>query len=598
MEKIDLLKSLDFGHRVAEDEAKTLSEYFVETEQWRKIRDDNIDIIYGPKGSGKSAIFSLLISENDIFKQKGITTIPAENIRGEPIFKGLTLDPVPDEWSFLILWKLYILGLIAHNLRESSSNSEEAIALISAMESSRLLPRKFDIDTLLRAVKSYLSTFFNNSNTTGRTYRLELNEETLLPQAVSVKFDYENDPNKDIKRIPVSGLLKVANEALVKCGKHIWIVLDRLDVAFVDTKDLEKNALRALFRTYNDIKAFDNIKLKIFVRDDLMDRINEDGFTEASHIIRTANIKWDRNELLHLVVKRFAKNSTVCDYFNINKNTLLSSIINQEGFIQKVFPDKIDTGKNPKTFDWILSRIQDGRKVSTPRELIHLLECITNNQIERLRRGENKGTKCPIYDRVVFKQSLLDVSKVKYENTLCAEYPEYKIYLEKLRGGKAEYNIDNLSKVWGVTASEADKLAEKLHKVGFFEKKLSKSIGITFWIPFIYRDVLNIVKGMYRDSSKSKLKVKSKASKNDPVHSSLFSYEDAIFKALEINRIRGGDYISGSEVASIINSQKLNCGQRKENTNVSRALRSAKILNADWIEYKTVGDRRLFRAKI
>lgn len=60
MRRQQLLKEITFGARVAEDETGELAKYFVETDQWSRIFKGEIDIIRGEKGSGKSAIYSLL----------------------------------------------------------------------------------------------------------------------------------------------------------------------------------------------------------------------------------------------------------------------------------------------------------------------------------------------------------------------------------------------------------------------------------------------------------------------------------------------------------------------------------------------------------
>src|SRR5437868_6233296 len=77
-----------------------------------------------------------------------------------------------------------------------------------------------------------------------------------------------------------------ANEALIAAGYQLWVLLDRLDVAFAETHALERNALRALFRVYLDLGANEAIKLKIFLRSDIWKRITKEGFREASHITR------------------------------------------------------------------------------------------------------------------------------------------------------------------------------------------------------------------------------------------------------------------------------------------------------------------------
>jgi hypothetical protein len=53
MTKQEVLANTDFGHRVAEDEIDALAGYFVETDNWKRLIAGDIDVVYGPKGSGK-----------------------------------------------------------------------------------------------------------------------------------------------------------------------------------------------------------------------------------------------------------------------------------------------------------------------------------------------------------------------------------------------------------------------------------------------------------------------------------------------------------------------------------------------------------------
>jgi polynucleotide 5'-kinase involved in rRNA processing len=84
MSKRDLLKQIDFGHRIAEEEGTALTSYFVETDNWRRLVNGEVDVVYGPKGSGKSALYALLVARtNDLFDRKTLL-VPAENPRGTP----------------------------------------------------------------------------------------------------------------------------------------------------------------------------------------------------------------------------------------------------------------------------------------------------------------------------------------------------------------------------------------------------------------------------------------------------------------------------------------------------------------------------------
>src|SRR5689334_22516363 len=112
MTKHDVLVATTFGQRIAEDEADELSLYFVETDQWRKVISGQVDVVYGPKGSGKSALYSLLRTKRDELIGRSIILAPGESVRGTPVFEALVADPPTSEDQFRGLWKLYFLSLI------------------------------------------------------------------------------------------------------------------------------------------------------------------------------------------------------------------------------------------------------------------------------------------------------------------------------------------------------------------------------------------------------------------------------------------------------------------------------------------------------
>ncbi|WP_210419202.1 hypothetical protein [Bradyrhizobium sp. NAS80.1] len=92
MDRMQLLKKISFGARVAEEETNELGNYFVETDQWERIYNGEIDVVKGDKGAGKSAIYSLLSAKSDDLFDKRILLITAEEPRGTPVFKELVTD--------------------------------------------------------------------------------------------------------------------------------------------------------------------------------------------------------------------------------------------------------------------------------------------------------------------------------------------------------------------------------------------------------------------------------------------------------------------------------------------------------------------------
>jgi hypothetical protein len=167
----------------------------------------------------------------------------------------------------------------------------------------------------------------------------------------------------------------------------------------------------------------------------------------------------------------------------------------QEKLFKRIFPAQVDSGKGkPSTLDWLLSRTADGTGKTTPRELIHLLSAAREQQLRLIEMGEPEPTGEALFDRAALKLALPEVSKARYERTLCAEQPTLKPFLDKLEGEKTQQTPWTLARIWRVSEGEALKRAEKLVDVGFFQKRGSKDQPL-FWVPFLYRDALKLVQG-------------------------------------------------------------------------------------------------------
>ena len=138
-EQTIVLATITFGQRIAEEEADDLVSYFVETDQWRKVIAGDVDVVYGPKGSGKSALYSLLRSKSEELIQRGIIPAAGESIRGTPVFTALIAEPPTSEDQFRGLWKLYFLSLIGTAFRNFKIDNGPTRRLFPALEDSGLI---------------------------------------------------------------------------------------------------------------------------------------------------------------------------------------------------------------------------------------------------------------------------------------------------------------------------------------------------------------------------------------------------------------------------------------------------------------------------
>lgn len=483
----------NFGSRIAEDDTQ-LNTYFVETEQWRKILNGDIDIVFGAKGAGKSALYSLLVAQKEVLRLGRRTMfLAAENPRGAPAFRDLTTAPPISEDAFRSLWKLYFITIASNYLRfcitANKINNQTASEVFKILEDNNLLPPNVNLKTRLKSAVEYIRK------------HLPSLEGGITDPSTGIRVDGKitfSEPTAEERGLgfkSLDDLLEMLNSAYEELDITTWLVLDRLDVAFSESGDLEGNALRSLFRTYLDMRGLSNIKVKIFLRDDIWKKIVKDGFREASHVIRTMTITWDAQSLQNLIIKRLSSNSLICDLYSTTGENLQASVELQNRFFNSVFPEQIDVGqKQPKTLDWLLSRTADGTGRTAPRELIHLLIEARDEQLKLYQLGHAAPAGDRIFDKIAIKAALPAVSKARYEQTLCAENPALRQYLDVLDGEKTEQSQQTLAKLWGVTPEKALAVADQLVEAGFFERKKLKE-RTSFRVPFLYRDALNMVQG-------------------------------------------------------------------------------------------------------
>lgn len=342
-DKKTLLEAASFGQRIAEEERDELASYFVETDQWRRLFSGDRDIVYGAKGSGKSALYSLMVQKSDELFDRGILVVPGENPSGTPAFGALVAEPPTTEEEFIGLWKTYFLTLVADVLHEYGVKTEEAKSVYSVLEDAKLMKRGASLQALLKAVREYVHRAAVEGG-------LSINVETGAPM-VTGKITLREPEGRqlDAGARSVDSLLADANTALEQLDFRVWVVLDRLDVAFAQHEVLEKNALRALFKAYLDMGALDEVSIKIFLRSDIWQRITEEGFREASHITRALTIEWNDQSLRHVVLRRVLRNQGIADAYGVDPEQVFASVDAQNELLDRMLPDQIDAGRNPKT---------------------------------------------------------------------------------------------------------------------------------------------------------------------------------------------------------------------------------------------------------
>ena len=492
-EKRQILQETTFGKPTAEEEGADLAAYFVETNQWQQLLAGDIDVVYGPKGSGKSALYSLLVSRTSDLFDRGIIIVAAENPRGAVAFRDLVANPPADEAEFRNLWKLFFLVLVAHTLRDFGVTSQSLRSLIQPLEEARLLPRNLSLRGVLQTAFSYVRRIMRGQPVALET-TLNINPVNSMPSGVTGRICFVEPSNieESLGWVSVDQLLELANKALKEASFKVWLVLDRLDVAFADSVDLERNALRALFRVYLDLRKFDAISLKIFLRSDIWMSIVRGGFREASHISSQITISWDEASLLNLVIRRALHNSSLRTFYAVDVAETLADRSRQVAMFYRIFPKKV-TAEPIRTFEWMLQNTCDGTKRNSPRELIHLLSAARQLQLRRLEVGQAPPEGDTLFDPSSLARALPEVARVRFEQTLCAEYPHLRDRMRLLENEMGQHTPDSLATIWRLSMKEASDVAYQLVDVGFFQFAGTHRMP-RFLLPPLYKRALKVMR--------------------------------------------------------------------------------------------------------
>jgi hypothetical protein len=304
MQVKELLRSLDLGSSVAEfDEA--LNRHFVETETFRALYLDKADIIAGEKGTGKSALFRILSQRYTSIKELDqVEVVPGFNPAGNPIFQKLAQVPELTEGQYITVWKTYFLALVGNwllTLYESdlTSNMRDLDATLVQIG---LRSKDDSAETIFSKLTNLLSRLLNPKSA---EMKFSLTE-TGMP-VVAPKLEFETpapaaDPTAIVTHEKALGQL---NAALSEVKLTVWVVLDRLDEAFQGFPAVEIPVLRALLRTYLDLLAYPQIRIKLFVRNDLFRKVIHGGFVNLTHVnARKVEIIWEEEDLLNLFSRR------------------------------------------------------------------------------------------------------------------------------------------------------------------------------------------------------------------------------------------------------------------------------------------------------
>lgn len=482
-----LLRQLDFGSSVAEFD-RELDRYFVETEAFRALVEDRADIIAGEKGTGKTALYRVFTQRHRaVMESKNVDVVAGFNPTGNPVFQRLGHAQTLSEGQYITVWKTYLLSLVGNWLLEiySGYETDKMIQLDALL--TRIGLRSPD-DTAETVFSKVVNVFSRVLKPKSAEVSLSLSESGIPVVAPKLEFGDEPASSGPGDHVPHEVALKLLNEALGEADTAVWVVLDRLDEAFQGFTDIETPALRALLRTYLDMGAYPQVRLKLFVRNDVFRKVTHGGFVNLTHVnARKQEIVWEEEDLMSLLARRVRESPDVMHALALAEST-------DREIFERIFPAKVDQGpRKPTTWSWMMSRIRDGNGIMPPRNLIDLATKSRDAQIrseDRQPRAYSQGILLIEPDAI--RKAHRALSEQRVQDTLLAEAAELAPTIERFRDGKAEHNEISLATILGVEPSAVRNAIKPLIEMGFLEEVGG---GSSFKVPMLYRDGLAITQG-------------------------------------------------------------------------------------------------------
>ncbi|WP_353258359.1 ParA family protein [Prochlorothrix hollandica] len=451
-----LLSSLSFpSANAAQQSPQGAGLLFQKTATFQRFLDESVCLIRGRKGTGKTALYKLLLDNpqqfHDLSKDqlKHYQFVCGHGKRDGGRLTGSDFGGLGNDLQTASQWESFWRGyLLIQAYRQGCCQFL-----------NRLIGDSQKFKPLQKSIKSLPSEGWSSEVVEGLR-RLAIDQS--LKSLVSDAFAH----------------LKPA-----ETGKHILCFLyDDLDEDFRESPALRQQALTGLFQLvqFCDARAFAHLRFKIFLREDLWQQLN---FDNKSHFRgRDLSLRWERIDFMRLAYRQVSQSSAFKNYVNRFypiEDLDLAAEEDIENALGLLWGEKRRRGSKAKYVSrWIYDRLTDSSGTTFPRSLSVLLKAATDRELEYQR----KTVQWP-KDRLL-RSTALDIGLKEASQERCEaitqEYPELQTFLGKLSGFPALADGAELEQLWRETALDVAETFDQF-------VNLLKEIGLAEWRSETYK---------------------------------------------------------------------------------------------------------------
>lgn len=446
-----IIESLQFPEVDAADTKNNLSELFQRTTDFDKFLDDTTCLIRGRKGTGKTALYSLLLSYTKVAQKL------AHGRLDNTVFlsahgKFKESRPTRDEFQ------------IIHQFVQNNGGSWESFWRAYLL--LRLIQEKiFKFPSRGKKAEKFSEVRKIISNIPGSRWQYESTQALL-----------ELSTNSHLRLI-VKDAINLINEEARNKSQTLWLLYDDLDEDFSEAGQVRQEALTGLFQLVQscDAHRLTAIKFKIFLREDIWNHLI---FDNKSHFNgRDILLQWTRIDFLRLALRQALQSPDFKDLVDRFSPIAVESIdqANEETIdkaLELLWGSRRRTGNKAKYVSrWVYERLTDSSEMTFPRSLSILLKAAKEQELTY--KGQS-SIQSPT-DRLLRGKSLevgLKKASAKRCEEIKEEYRDLTQFFDSLKNISAFLPKEDLQSIWQKSASEKftfNDFVDFLSEIGIIE---------------------------------------------------------------------------------------------------------------------------------
>lgn len=394
------LTKINLGNDEAEQDER-LKEYFLKTRNYENARSGSKTIIIGRKGSGKSAIFTLL---RDELENSGDLVIPI----------------TPDQYSWNALKDYQESGTLQLQAYTNAWKMTLLSAAVCKLNDAKLAPKDSELVKYYQYMKdTYIPSTeksFINKNFIEKVKPL-LN----CVKSIKTQWIWYGSETSETSPTPIRIIEEIKN-ILIRDWPHdknLRIIIDRLDDSW-DANEGSKNMIIGLLKASNDINASfaGNIIVTVFLRSDIYDNLFFDDKDKLRQYEET--LIWNTENLITVVAERVRVSLKLDE---TNSNNIWNCVFSNELYRSKASSKK-----------YIIDRT-----FKRPRDIISFvrfaIEVAIGNDHLKVMRVDTRLAEERHYSHSKYEDLIIEYQK---------QFPIIKDFLDSFSGARHKLSRDDL----------------------------------------------------------------------------------------------------------------------------------------------------------